>query len=151
VKFSALVSGMRNKLNGSVFSVNAYGSYLRNKTSPTNPQTSYQQAQRQMLGSLSAQWKGLTQGQRDSWNSATADFKQTDAFGDIHELAGNTLFVKLNKNMLNAGAPIQSEAPAPIEIPTIAISNVAFDTTAGTFTFDIDPGTIPSDFELFVK
>jgi len=151
VKFSALVSGMRNKLNGSVFSVNAYGAYLRNKTSPTNPRSDYQQAQRQMLGSLSASWRGLTQDQRNGWIAATSAFLRTDAFGDQQSLQGNTLFIALNKNLLNAGESQIDAAPSPVEIPSIAISNLAVDAGAGTFTFDIDPGTLPDDTALFVK
>ena len=47
VLFSALISDMRNKLNGSVFAKNRGGSYLRTKVTPVNPQTVAQVHKRQ--------------------------------------------------------------------------------------------------------
>lgn len=151
IKYSALLQDMRNKLNGSVMSKNRYGSYVRNKTTPSNPQTSYQQAQRQQLGSLSAQWRGLTQAQRQGWIDAAPQFPITDAFGDVKILAGNALYIQLNKNLLNAGAATISDAPNAVSIPSIAIS--ALTATAGTpsATFTIDPTTIPTGYDLFAK
>ena len=36
---TAIVADIRNKLNGSVFSKNRYGAYVRTKVTPVNPQT----------------------------------------------------------------------------------------------------------------
>ena len=40
IKMTAIVADMRNKLNGSVFSRNRGGAYIRTKVTPINPQTS---------------------------------------------------------------------------------------------------------------
>lgn len=151
IKYSALVSDMRNKLNGSVMSKNRYGSYVRNKVTPVNPQTSHQQAQRQMLGSLSAQWRQLTQAQRDGWIDAAPNFPITDAFGDTLILSGNALFIALNKNLLNAGSSSIDSAPTPEETPTVAISNLSAAAGTPALSFDIDPTTAPANHVLFVK
>lgn len=150
ILFTAFLSDARNKLNGNVFSKNRYGSYVRNKVTPVNPQTSYQQAQRQMFGSLSAQWRGLTQAQRDAWIAATAAFQRPDIFGRNQKLSGNALFVSLNKNLLNAGGSTIEDAPSPVEIPTIAISDLTVAAGTPAVSFTIDPATIPTGFALLV-
>ena len=149
VKYSALVSDMRNKLNGSVLSKNRAGNYIRNKVTPVNPQTAAQQANRQQLGSMSSAWNGLTESQRQSWRGAVASFPYTDIFGDRKELDGKSLMIKLNLNLLNAGQAQISSAPASVAIPELAIvSGTATD--AGTVSLNITPGTIPAGFSLLV-
>lgn len=149
VKYSALVSDMRNKLNGSVLSKNRAGNYIRNKTTPVNPQTASQQANRQKLGSLSSAWNGLTEGQRASWRAAVASFPYTDIFGDRKELDGKSLMIKLNLNLLNAGQSQIQTAPASVAIPELAIvSGTA--TVADGVGLVISPATIPSGFTLLV-
>lgn len=149
VKYSALVSDMRNKLNGSVLSKNRAGNYIRNKTTPVNPQTASQQANRQKLGSMSSAWNGLTEAQRASWRGAVASFPYTDIFGDRKELDGKSLFVKLNLNLLNAGAIQISTAPASVAVPELAIVSAAAN-VAGTLDMNITPATIPAGFKLLV-
>lgn len=149
VKYSALVSDMRNKLNGSVLSKNRAGNYIRNKTTPVNPQTASQQANRQKLGSMSSAWNGLTEGQRASWRGAVASFPYTDIFGDRKELDGKSLFVKLNLNLLNAGAIQIPTAPVSVAIPELAIVSAAAN-VAGTLDMNITPATIPAGFKLLV-
>lgn len=151
ILFTAFLADARNKLNGNVFSKNRYGAYIRNKVTPTNPQTTYQQGQRQMLGALSAQWRGLTQAQRDGWIAATAAFQRPDIFGKNQALSGNALFVSLNKNLLNSGNVTIDSAPAPVEIPTLAVSALTATASTASVTFTVNPGTLPTDTALFVK
>lgn len=153
IKYSALVSDVRNKLNGSVASKNRYGNYLRNKVTPVNPQTTYQQAVRQMLGSLSSQYRGLTPAQRQSWINGSQNFPFTDIFGDVRHLSGQTLYVKLNTNLINAGeSPIES-APLPVGIPELFIEGVTAETTTGAITklsLALSDDTVPAGFALAV-
>lgn len=125
IKYSALVSDMRNKLNGSVLSKNRYGSYIRNKVTPVNPQTSYQQSARQILGNLSSSFRELTASQIAQWNAKAKDFPFTDIFGDTRHLTGQTLFVKLNANLEKIGVSRISEAPNPVGFPEYAVTSVA--------------------------
>lgn len=149
VKYSALVSDMRNKLNGSVLSKNRAGNYIRNKTTPVNPQTSAQQANRQKLGSMSSAWGGLTDAQRASWRGAVSSFPYTDIFGDRKELDGKSLMIKLNLNLLNAGAAQIQDAPASVAIPELAIESFGA-TVSGGLTLGINLQTIPVGFALLV-
>ena len=149
VKYSALVSDMRNKLNGSVLSKNRAGNYIRNKVTPVNPQTAAQQANRQQLGSMSSAWNGLTESQRQSWRGAVASFPYTDIFGDRKELDGKSLMIKLNLNLLNAGQSQISSAPASVAIPELGITSGTA-TVANGVELLITPSTVPVGFSLLV-
>ena len=116
VKFSALISEMRNKLNGSVFSRNRAGAYLRTKVTPINPRTSLQNAVRELLTSLSQNWRNLTEAQRDAWNAAVHNFQKTDIFGDMKTPSGINLYTKLNLNLANAGLILIDVPPLPSEV-----------------------------------
>jgi len=152
VKFSALVSEMRNKLNGSVFSKNRGGNYLRNKVTPVNPQTAAQVAARSQLSFYSQAWKGLTQAQRDAWNAAIEEWATTDIFGDIKNPTGLQLYAKVNINIQNAGG-------APVVDPPAKVGAAALDTVAPVFdTAAVDPAIInytpnqvPVDHTLMIE
>lgn len=126
VMFGSEVVDMRNKVGGHVFSKNRSGSYKRTKVSPVNPQTTYQQQQRMLLGTLSSQWRLLGSDNIAAWNAAAANFPTTDVFGNPITLTGLNLYVQLNKNLLNAGEQAIEEAPSPVALPSVfAISATA--------------------------
>lgn len=154
VKYTAIVAEMRNKLNGNVFSKNRYGNYVRNKVTPVNPRTSFQQNQRAFLATLSSTWRTLTDLQRLSWINGAANFPRTDIFGDKKILSGQALFVALNKNLLNAGQPVINVAPLPGELPQITPSGLVAEFTVATSTslveFSISPAAVPAGHSLFV-
>lgn len=153
IKWSALVGDVRNKLNGSVASRNRYGSYLRNKTSPVNPQTSFQQAARQALGNISSAWRGLTEAQRQSWINNTVNFPFTDIFGDTMNLSGQALFVKLNSNLEKIGQPRVLAAPLPTSFDQIAITSVSATVAAGALTaldLSMNIAAVPAGYSLAV-
>lgn len=134
-------------------SKNRYGSYVRNKVTPVNPQTSFQQAVRQLLGALSSQYRGITVAQRNSWINGAQNFPFTDIFGDVRHLSGQTLFVKLNSNLVNAGSATIEAAPLPIGIPELAVDAVTATLSAGELTaleLDVSETTIPAGFALAV-
>lgn len=149
VLFTAIVADMRGKLAGTVFAKNKGGNYTRTKTTPTNPQTTFQQAQRAILGNLSSSWRGLTDAQITAWNAAAENFPYTDIFGTQRFLSGAQLYVGLNKNLEAAGQTTITDAPTPQELPSI-LASAATITAAGTATVTIDPATIPADFVLVV-
>ena len=153
IKMSALVSEIRNKLNGSVASKNRYGNYLRNKVTPVNPQTSYQQNVRQTLASISASWRDLTIAERASWNAGNVNFPFTDIFGDIRTLSGQALFVKLNSNLAKIGQPLIDVAPLPVGFAEIASTDDTGTLAAGAITVlevELNIATLPANYSLAV-
>ena len=122
VKYSALVSDMSGKLNGSVASRNRGGQYLRNKTTPLNPQTAQQVQVRNQFGIISGSWRALTDNDRASWNDSAVNFPYTNVFGDVKYLSGFNLHQQLNTNLRLIGRPVLVNAPVPQEVPTVTVT-----------------------------
>lgn len=151
IKFSALVSDIRNSLNGSTFARNRGGNYFRNKTSPVNRQTPAQMTLRNAFGSIAQAWQGLTDGERQSWIDAVPDYAYTDQFGDIRNLSGSQLHQKLNQNLAVVGAAMI--ATAPIKVPVFQIGSASVVTSAATQDMDLDltPGPTPATVKIVVQ
>lgn len=153
IKYSALVSDVRNKLNGSVMSKNRYGSIVRNKVTPVNPQSSFQQNARQRLASLSSSFRALTAAQIAAWNNSGVNFPFTDIFGDVKHLSGQTLFVKLNANLDKIGSPRILTPPLAQGFPEIAVSGAVAEVETGEnseVSFMIDPAVVPTGYDVVV-
>lgn len=147
IKWSALVSDVRGKLNGSVASKNRYGSYLRNKVTPTNPQTASQMRVRGTFGAISRLWGGLTDSQRKAWETFSQKNKISNIFGDLVTLQGNAMFQRCNMNLSKIDVPYISVPgfplpPAIIEDAKIAVTKVDKDITVmdASVVFDGIPG-----------
>lgn len=151
IKYSALVSDMRNKLNGSVMSKNRYGSYVRNKVTPTNPATTAQVAARNRLATWSQGWRGLTQAQRNGWITGAGSFPIIDIFGDSKILAGNALYTQLNVNLALIGASSIDDLPTPVAIP--ALTSITVTAAEGTPAVSIvfAPTPVPAGFKMLIE
>ena len=148
---TAIVADIRNKLNGSVFSKNRYGSYVRTKVTPVNPQTTAQQNVRSTLSSLSQQWRALSQSQRQSWIDAAPNFPFSDIFGNSKILSGSTLFQKLNNNLLQAGESGLLVAPSPADIITVSLESLTAAAGAPALSLAFTPTPVPAGFDLVIE
>lgn len=151
VKFSALISEMRNKLNGSVFARNRGGAYLRNKVTPVNPQTAAQVLARARLTQFAQSWRSLTQAQRDAWNAAVNQWTTTDVFGDVVTPSGNALYIRLNVNVAIAGGTALTTPPQPVGADALTDLSVAAAAGLGTFDVTFTPGPVPADHAMFLE
>lgn len=124
IKYSALISEMRGKLNGTVLSRNRYAAYARVKVTPNNPRTAEQQINRSMFAQLSQMWRTLTQEQLNSWNTAVYEFLKTNIFGDSYKPSGINLFIRLNMNLNNIHRPIIYIPPRPAPVDLIKIVSI---------------------------
>ena len=142
VLYTAIVADMRNKLNGSVFSKNKSGAYVRTKVTPVNPQSQAQTTARQRLSQFSNGFRNLTAAQVAAWNDLASNNPQgTDIFGNPKYLTGMSLFVKLNSNITIGGGTAITDAPVLTSPCTINLSNFevtvaasALDTVSMSFT-----------------
>jgi hypothetical protein len=151
VKFSALISEMRNKLNGSVFSRNRGGAYLRNKVTPTNPRTAAQVAQRNLLTSFSQLWRALTQVQRDAWLAAVSSWARTDVFGDVVNPSGSTLYIRLNINVALAGGTPLVVPPNQVGAAALSDLSVTADVSSSAVDVVFDPDPVPVGHVLVIE
>lgn len=132
----AIVSEIRGKIASTVFSRNKGGAVIRNRIKPINRRSVGQSTRRQTLGSLSSAWRGLSQANRDSWNSAAQNFPLQDTLGQTIFLSGEQLYVRFNANLILIGETAISTAPSPFAFAVYTASLTAEDDTVSA-SFDI--------------
>jgi hypothetical protein len=142
VKFIHL-SDARGKIGGAVASKNKAGNYFRSKTSPINPQTIFQTAQRALFALISQAWRGLTVIQRQGWAAIAAEATQSNVFGDSIKLSGSQLFSRLNLNTQLTGNAQVSDAPSPLQVVPSLITSIVADVVTGDITIT-QPAAVPA-------
>lgn len=121
---------------GVTSSRNRFGQYRRTRAIPVNPNTTAQQNARDRLSAFSAAWRGLTQLQRDAWDSYALEHPVTDSLGQTSTLSGSQVYVGVNSAMFAAGfaagvvVPPVGAAPAAPVITLDAITAAGFDMTS---------------------
>lgn len=149
IKLTAIVDNISGKLNGTVFSRNKGGHYMRSKSKPTNPRTPAQMAVRASFGAISQLWRGLTEAQRAAWQAAAADFPYQNKLGDSKELSGFALHQKLNRNLQLVGSSALSTPPAPAIVPAPTNFSVSASLAAEfTATAAFSAETLPESYVL---
>lgn len=149
VKFGAGVSEMRGKEGGVIYSRNAYGSYVKAKVSPVNPQTSHQTTQRGLMGALAQAWSGLSAAEKAGWNNLGEQVTRVNVFGDTTYYTGFSLFMRLNRNLSVAGVSAIDVAPV-IDIPDApSLDALAAAAGAGTMSLTFSP-TVPTGTAMAV-
>lgn len=137
IKWGMMVVDGRGKLGGHVLTKSRNGASVRTKVTPTNPQTSYQQANRAVFGQLSSNWTSLTEAQRQAWNQAVQEWQKTNIFGDLKNPAGRDLYISLNRNILQAGGTEILVPPTKEGIQPNAITSVDFDDVTESINIDL--------------
>lgn len=145
----AIISEIRNKIAATVYSKNGAGAIIRNRVTPINRRTTLQTNQRQLLASLASAWRGLTQAQRDGWNSASPSFPQTDSLGQTVTLTGEQLYVRSNANLVLIGQAQITDAPIPTSFAIMALGVVTL--TAAAFTVAFTETPVPAGFSLVFR
>lgn len=150
IKLTAMVAEIRGKLNGTVFSRNSSGAYVRNKVTPVNPNTSFQSNVRADFTTVAQAWRDLTEAQRNAWNQGVVAFSHTDVFGDNVPLSGFNLHQALNLNLLAVGAAVITSPPLPGAVFNFTSASLAADFTLQTMTITYAP-VIPAATSVLVK
>lgn len=113
INFGTVVNDARGKLNGSVFSKNKSGAYVRKKVTPANPNTIAQASVRESFGVLAQQWSGLlTASERAAWISYAATYPRLDIFGASITLSGLNMYLSLNRVLNQIGEDYITMPPA---------------------------------------
>lgn len=154
IKLTAFLDSISGKVNGTVFSRNKGGAYVRGKGVVSNPQSVAQSSVRAVFGAISQAWRGLTEIQRNAWNAATSNFPYQNRLGDTKQLSGFALHQKLNNNLALLGRPLIDTPPQPQEVSAFETIGVDIDTSGvdpvmfveGTFT---DPSSVTGTVVLF--
>lgn len=155
IKYGAIVSEARGKESGIIFSRNSYGGYIKQKVSPINPQTAYQQTVRAQLGTTAQQWSGLTEVEKQDWKDLGQQVLRVNRFGDQTFYTGFNLFVKVNRNRAILGLAALTQPQAVPAFPTLGftswtVSEDAGDLSLATLVFTTSGGDAAADFQLVV-
>lgn len=151
IEYTAVVSSIRGKLNGNVFTRNKGGEVLRNKVTPINPNTSAQSTQRAYQSDISKAWNGvLTDAQRKSWNDFGRVLGAKSIFGNNLILSGIAAYIKVNRIILNCGQPRIDNAPVSQQVPSILSLVLAGNSVGPTLTATFTPTPLTGTTGLYV-
>lgn len=144
------ITNASGSLGGSTFSHNAGGAYVRTKVIPVNPDTPEQASVRNEFGSLSQQWRTLTQTQRNSWIAARHQFTFKDTLGNTRTPSGINLFKSLNQNLFDAGQATILTAPQPTGTTNATRLTVVATSGADTIALAFVPSPVPAGMEWLI-
>lgn len=107
--------GLGGQLSGSVGGVvaghNKGGQYLRNRSIPTNPNSTRQQQQRSGFGAAAIAWRGLTAEQREDWESYAAASPRMNRLGESITVSGFNQYIRTNAFLTGIGLAAINDAP----------------------------------------
>jgi hypothetical protein len=125
VKFTALVSDMKGKANGSVFASNNGGTYFRTNKTGGGRKSNAWNTQKAGFADLSSMYRALTVEQQQAWKDARSLYPTTNAFGEPRIPTAFELFMRLNGKLLAAGLDLISVPQTPREFPDYAAIKIA--------------------------
>jgi hypothetical protein len=141
IKFGAGISEMRGKEGGIIYSRNAFGSYIKTKVSPINPNSQNQQTQRGLMGNLAHAWSTLSAANKASWENLATQVTRTNRFGDQASYTGFSLFMRLNRNLSAVGVAMISTAPVVPTLPILTVGTFTATKTGSVLTLVFSPTT----------
>lgn len=126
------IADIRGSIGGTTYSRNTFANYIRNKTSPVNPNTVAQQLVRARFGAASQAWAGLTEAERQAWNDGAQAWTNTNVFNQSIQYTGFALFNRLSRNLQEVSEAIITSFSLPASVDSFVTLSVVADTTAGT-------------------
>ena len=141
VQYGGGILDARGSIGGQVHSRNRYGSYIRARTTPVNPQSTRQNKIRSVIQALSQRWSNtLTQAQRDAWEVYAAAITRANKLGAQIKLTGFNMFVRSNAPRGQSDDGIVDAGPTTLTLPTSdPIFACEVDETAQQISVTFDP------------
>lgn len=128
---SAMIGQLSRSAGSTTASRNRFGSYLRNRVQPMNPNTARQSDVRATLSGASSGWRLLTQAQRDGWTTLGSQMTRVDSLGQTYTLTGLQAYTAQYINAATIGqggisdAPAMSTPPTPVDLAVVLDSSPA--------------------------
>lgn len=120
IKFGPVISDARGSVGGTVFSRNAAGAIMKQRTTPTYPASQKQQERASLLSTIIEDWQGtLTTPERNAWNALAQITSLPNKLGEQFTPSGLNLYVRSNCMLdLTAQAhvvvpPVSAVGPSP--------------------------------------
>lgn len=116
---SAMVTSASGSIGGMTASHNQGGLYMRARTIPVNPGTSFQTTVRALMASLSTAWVStLTPAQRTAWDTYNKNVPIVGALGDSRHVGAIGMYNRSNVPRLQASLPRVDAAPTTFDLGT---------------------------------
>lgn len=128
---------MSGSVGNQTYSHNKGGQYIRNRRTPTNPNSVKQQAIRAILSTLSGGWSLLTSTQQAQWGNWASLNPIIDSLGQSISVSGQNAYIQLNSRLLQSGGTSNAAPPAgtgPAQLTTVTATWTSPATVAVTFT-----------------
>jgi hypothetical protein len=130
----ALAQDVRGSLNGTVFSRNLGGAYVRSKVSPVQPVSGWSSAARQGFKAVSQRWANvLLDAQRSAWSAFAAVHPFVNVFGDSLTLSGVAMYQAVNQRVRLCGGGWIDDAPLTFVVGDLGTVTIVATATGGTY------------------
>jgi hypothetical protein len=127
------------KVGAHVAAHNSGGQYLRARTTPTNPNTVFQQAVRNAVRTLTTRWSSvLTQDQRDSWDVYGRNVTVRNRLGDQIKISGIAHYTRSNTPRLQAALAVVDDGPPLFDLGDVTPGVFGYTLGAATGTLTLD-------------
>jgi hypothetical protein len=137
---------IKGSVSGNTFQGNPYGTVLRNRTVPVNPNTPAQSLIRLIMSTLSAFWRdGLSPAQRTAWELYAQGTPLPDKFGTNQIVPGRQHFLRANIARYAAGANAANDPPPTPGIGSPPALSVTISVADGIELQSIGPSLEPDD------
>lgn len=118
VKYGGGIILMSGSIAGNTFARNRYGSYVRARTIPTNPNTAAQQEVRAAIAWLTERWAStLTAAQRTAWTLYADSVSRLNRLGESMHLSGFNHYIRSNAIRKRNADLVLDAAPTIFDVP----------------------------------
>jgi len=134
-----MITDIRGSQGGTTFSRNTFANYMRNKTSPVNPNTVAQQLVRNRLAAMSQSWGGLTAAQRTAWIDGAPVWSNNNIFNQAINYTGFSLYGRLNRNRQEINEAFLTDFVLPTAVDSFTTFSFVATFGAGTIILTYAP------------
>ena len=135
------------KVGAMVAAHNTGGQYVRSRTTPTNPNSVFQQEVRNAVRSLTARWGQIDQSQREAWDVYDANVTVRNRLGDNIHIGALPHYIRSNTPRIQANLPVIDDAPTVFDLGEVQDAVIQFtpgEDGTGTLTLDAGANWITS-------
>lgn len=115
-----LIGPASGSLSGTTFSRNRGGQYTRRRATPTNTNSTAQNAVRSFMSNLTSRWNNvLTGAQRTSWDTYAHNVPLTNTLGDPINVGGIGMYIRSNVPRQVGSIAIIDDAPTTFNLGSL--------------------------------
>lgn len=119
----SIVAEIRGSVGSETYSRNAYGAYVKTRTSPTNPNTTPQQNARTRMSNAVAAWQSLSMAEQHDYITEARNRTEQNRLGLPRRVTGYTLFLRQYISCVRAGitplTSVQAKALPDVMRPSV--------------------------------